>query len=51
MKYFKTKTLAALFAANVELRYAMHGASNNVYGGWGQLTEYYILRFADDMTR
>ena len=38
-------------AANVELRYAMHGANNNLYGGWGQLTEYYILRFADDMTR
>lgn len=38
-------------AANIELRYGMHGANTNYYGVWGQLCDYYLLRFADDMTR
>lgn len=32
-------------SANIELRYAMHGANNDYYGFWGQLVDAYILRF------
>lgn len=38
-------------SANVELRYAMHGANNHYYGFYGQMTDYYILRFMNDMTQ
>ncbi len=36
-------------SANIELRYAMHGASNHYYGFYGQLCDYYALRFMGDM--
>ncbi len=38
-------------SANIELRYGMHGANTNYYGVWGQLCDYYFIRFADDMTK
>lgn len=38
-------------SANIELRYTMHGASNNYYSVWGQLCDYYFLRFADDLVQ
>ncbi len=36
-------------ATNIELRYGMHGASNYYYGMYGQLCEYYTLRFMNDV--
>lgn len=38
-------------SANIELRYAMHGANNHYYGFYGQMTDYYTLRFMNDMVR
>lgn len=38
-------------SANIELRYAMHGANNHYYGFYGQMVDYYTLRFLSDMVQ